>query len=431
MLAPAERLRDAFLVFVARLRDGRLAIGLTVAILLPGVAEAQTSATKAGFWPLGSTSGVHLANGGPTTAAELDAVADLPYGAGPVLDIEPLLAGERRVVEVPPGSLVQLDDPLFDAAAATYVGSGDDLTVMTANGGVLVLEGFFQKSERPSLLSVLGAPGIPGPIHLRSIRLSEMPDGGEGAPAGAGAEVFSLVPVVRWLVGQLDLGGPAQAATNDDPPPVDDAPVLAQVLAQLRIASANERFGLATAHHQWLRAIEDKIRAWQARGSVNPRQVQALELALLQAKLGVEETALEVNLAIDHHQDNHTVRLTTAPFPKWHIEPPASLDAVRQSIAAGQQAEARRQLRLLHYTRASLALLDQLQPLALTLRNAHQREFDAGVGGIATLLASEATRLEAALAEVDRRLDKMRAEAWLLAATGALDERYIVVPGWD
>ena len=89
--------------------------------------------------------------------AESDPVA-LPEAPTEQIEVAPLAAGERRVIDVPPGGLVSLDDPAFDPAVATYSVNGNDLVVTLANGGVLVLTGFFAPSEVPVLLSVLDGP---------------------------------------------------------------------------------------------------------------------------------------------------------------------------------------------------------------------------------------------------------------------------------
>jgi hypothetical protein len=108
----------------------------------------------------------------PATAAE--EVPSTPATAIGELDVTPLAAGERRVIEVPPGTLVTLNDPAFDPDEATYVVSGNDLIVTLANGGVLVLTGFFAPSEAPPQLSVLGGPPTT-PVQLLA-RAEEVPD---------------------------------------------------------------------------------------------------------------------------------------------------------------------------------------------------------------------------------------------------------------
>jgi hypothetical protein len=103
-----------------------------------------------------------------------EALGEPQAAAGGEIDVVPLATGERRVIDVPPGALVNLDDPAFDPAVATYVVSGNDLLVTLANGGVLVLTGFFAPSEAPPQLSVLGGePALPGQLLARA---EEVPD---------------------------------------------------------------------------------------------------------------------------------------------------------------------------------------------------------------------------------------------------------------
>lgn len=74
-----------------------------------------------------------------------------------VLDPDPPAAGARVVVEVPPGTLVTLDEPIYDPDVATYAVDGTDLVITLANGGVLVLVDFFAAGGEPRQLAVLDA----------------------------------------------------------------------------------------------------------------------------------------------------------------------------------------------------------------------------------------------------------------------------------
>lgn len=92
------------------------------------------------------------------TEAEPSAGAAAQAGA---IEVAPLAAGERRVVDVPEGGLVSLGDASFDPSVAIYSVDGNDLVVTLANGGVLVLTDFFAPSDVPVLLSVLDGPATP------------------------------------------------------------------------------------------------------------------------------------------------------------------------------------------------------------------------------------------------------------------------------
>lgn len=70
-------------------------------------------------------------------------------------------AGERLVVEVPPGTMVRLSNESFDPQLATYAVDGDDLVISLANGGVLVLVDFFAAGGEGRQLAVLDAPATP------------------------------------------------------------------------------------------------------------------------------------------------------------------------------------------------------------------------------------------------------------------------------
>ncbi len=239
------------------------------------------------------------------------------------------------------------------------------------------------------------------------------------------------MPVLRWFLNRLESSGAAEAAEVGEPIARLESPVLQQVEDQLEIAWAGARLERLEAHRDLLDALLAEAEARATAGAATGREVDVVRLAGLQARLAIEDGELALMLAIDHHQDVHDNRLTAAEFPKWEIEPSGSLAAVRDSLAADKHAEARRQLRLLDHARASLALIDDLLPLARGLRDAQRQEVDLGTAGIAELVASEDLLLEVALVALDRQLDRYRAEAWLLAATGDLDERYIALPGWD
>lgn len=343
---------------------------------------------------------------------------------------EPPAAGETKVLRVPPGALVELDDPAFDPDHAHFEPDGDDLVIYLADGGVLVLEGMLADDAERTRLQVPNEPPV-AVAELRTRGLMSVPLEMAAPPAGAGAEIFSAVSVLGWFIDRLSSSGAAEAGELDQSLAPDLSPTLGQVQDQLRIAWADARFERVNEHRELLRSMLGKVRALEGDGAATAPDVQAVQLALLQTRLAIEDAALELTLAIDRHQDAHDSRLTKAQFAKWQTEPPTSLDAVRQSLAAERRAEARRQFRRLHHARASLELIDELVPLAESLRDAQRRQFELGLIGVGPLVASEEVLLEAALARIDRQFDQSRAEAWLLDATGALDERYIARPGWD
>ncbi len=116
------------------------------------------------------------------------------------LGIAPVDAGERRVIVVTPGTTVELDDPAFDPSRAVYAVDGLDLVVTQANGGVLVLVGFFAPSEAPPQLSVLGAPATSAPVLLQQAEAAPVLDeqsnvepaaGPQDGPQGGGGAGFT------------------------------------------------------------------------------------------------------------------------------------------------------------------------------------------------------------------------------------------------
>lgn len=143
---------------------------------------------------------VEEAIGTPEAAAAGEGPPSTPATVVAELDVEPLGVGERRVLEVQPGTLVTLDDPAFAPEVATYVVNGNDLIVTTANGGVLVLTGFFAPTDIPPRLSVLGAPATtPAQLLARAEEVTppeeeaaagppNEPQPGEGQPVRGGSE---------------------------------------------------------------------------------------------------------------------------------------------------------------------------------------------------------------------------------------------------
>lgn len=106
-----------------------------------------------------------------------DSLVDGNFEPFTIVDIEPPQPGERRVVDALPGVTFALNDQSFDPATADFAVSGNDLVVITAEAGIVVLAGFFAESERPSMLRVLDGPPFSGPEMLERAEAAEaMPD---------------------------------------------------------------------------------------------------------------------------------------------------------------------------------------------------------------------------------------------------------------
>jgi hypothetical protein len=115
-----------------------------------------------------------------------------PLAAEGEIEIAPLGVGERRVVDVAPGTIIALDAPEFDPSSASYAVDSNDLVVTQANGGVLVLTGFFAPSDAPPYLSVLdGPPTIAGELLARA----------EAAPDFAQLDEENIEPVTGPVSG--------------------------------------------------------------------------------------------------------------------------------------------------------------------------------------------------------------------------------------
>lgn len=74
--------------------------------------------------------------------------------------VSPPRPGKLKALDVLPGSLVHLDDPIFDPARARYSIDDDDLVIELENGGTLVLGGFLARSPRSARLAVGKLPPV-------------------------------------------------------------------------------------------------------------------------------------------------------------------------------------------------------------------------------------------------------------------------------
>jgi|GEM_PF-2684157 len=200
--------------------------------LVPEVTEAAPETTPQGLAEV------------EETLAEPETVA-APQAEPAAIEVAPLAAGERRVIDVPAGGLVSLGDASFDPSVATYAVSGNDLVVTLANGGVLVLTNFFAPSEVPTQLSVLDGPPTSAEILLAQAEtVAEVepaappPPEPEAGPPIRGGAAFSpynqgdmgpgldpLGPLgPTELAFALDAPDPTALDFLDDGRRVDDAP---------------------------------------------------------------------------------------------------------------------------------------------------------------------------------------------------------------
>lgn len=392
----------------------RAAFRLGVVALLAGLLAAAAHADQ--------LEGVTLVNG--ETLPDRPAVVSDEAAA---VELTPPGPGERRVVEVPPGSTISLADPAFDPGAATYAVDGNNLVVNLANGGVLVLVGFFDPGEAPSRLSVLDGPTVAADELLAT---AEMLPGLEdevdvAAGPAAGGEVFGAVSLVRWLLARLDVPGSAQAATFDDAE-AGDRPVLAQVMAQLEIATGLERLRLIDTYRDRLEGLLDEARQLENAGRGDILDVRQAEIALLQAEIEHRDVRLALDLAVDAHEDRYGERLSNAVWPVWESAPPADLAEILAKVTPDQAAEARRMWRQMTHAGETLPLFDKVVELATRLRDGQAQRFEIGQIELGGLLSTEADHYLASSRRVERRHDRLVAEAWLLAATGGLHEGYVL-----
>ena len=119
-------------------------------------------------------SGAAAAQGGGSGAAS---------APRPAVVVAPPRSGEQ-VVEVAPGQLLVLADPLFHPDRADYLRDGEDLVVVLEGGAAVRLAGFFAALDPPALLSVLGGVELSAEeLALELAAAAIEPAAGEGDPA--------------------------------------------------------------------------------------------------------------------------------------------------------------------------------------------------------------------------------------------------------
>lgn len=405
--------------------------------------------------PLSAAAGPLLATG-EATATVVNIPGDYPLPE----------AGARIAVPVPAGGEIHFDLEAFDPASAQALLEGADLVLRLANGGELILEGFFASVDPPAaivlgdglaisaelLLAQLAALEWEGstteplpstdvdkvpipPVPVTLAQAVDSPDPIEtaagGPTAAGGGEIFGLVQVVSWLVDRINIVSKSEAAEPLQLAQSGDLARFLQLEAQLLIAREAEIAKLAANYRDVTRTILAALKDRLAGGGGSRADVDQAEAIHLEAQLEVKEAEFRHALAIDAHQDAYGERLQTATLPVWQAEPPDDLAAITADLPPEQRAMARRYWRQARHASETLKLLETLVVVAEAVRDAYRQQFEVAQRTLLDVEYAEKTLFQARVRLVQRQVDLLTAEAWLLAAIGQLSPDHIKRPGWQ
>lgn len=390
--------------------------------------------------------------------------------AAPVVNIPgdySLPAAEARVVvPVPAGGEIHFDLEAFDPASAQVSLEGADLVLRLESGGELVLEGFFASVDPPAAI-VLGdglaisadvllaqltalewsgstteplpstdvdkAPTPPAPVTLAQAVDSPDPmETAAGGPAAAGGgELFRLVQVVSWLLDRIDIVSKSEAAEPLQLAQTGDLARFLQLEAQLMITRETEIAKLAADYRDVTGMILAALKERLAAGGGSQADADQAEAIHLEAQLEVKEAEFRRILAVDAHQDAYGERLETTAIPVWQAEPPRNLATITAGLVPEQRALARRYWRQARHAGETLKLLETLEVVAEAVRNAYRQQFEVAQRTLLDVGYTEKTLFQTRVRLVQRQVDLLTAEAWLLAAMGQLSPDHIKRPGWQ
>ena len=346
--------------------------------------------------------------------------------------------GERVTVPVPAGAEVQLVGEAADPAGWLPAVEGTDLLLQRSTGGTLVLKDFFSFEAQPATLSLADGVVITAPNLLDALVQavasgdSSSLEMAAGQPAaGGGGELFGFVPIISWLLDRLDFISEGQAAEPEQTAARVESPLLEQLWAQLRIAREAEVLQVAKTFETVMADIVASLEERLAGGGGSVADLSQAKAVHLEAQLEVREAEYRHLLAIDAHQDAFGERLLNAAVPDWRDEPPRGFDAIRAAVPADRHAAARRYERQRDFAEETLKLLETLAAVATEVRDAYVEQFEVAQRTLLAVLGAERALFQTRVRLVQRQVELMNAEAWLLDATGKLKADYIRRPGWQ
>lgn len=347
--------------------------------------------------------------------------------------------GERVTVPVPVGAEIQLVGEAADPGGWLPAVEGADLLLQRSTGGTLVLKDFFSFEARPATLSLADGVVLTAPDLLDSLvqaiatgDSSSLDTAASVEPAaGGGGELFGIVPIISWLLDRLDFISESHAAEPEQTAARAESPRLEQLWAQLRIAREAEVLRVAKTFEAVMADIVAFLEDMLAGGGGSRADLAQAKAVYLEAQLEVKEAEYRHLLAIDAHQDTFGERLLKAAVPDWRDEPPRGFDAIRTAVPADRHDTARRYGRQRVFAEETSKLLETLVGLATEVRDAYVEQFEIAQRTLLEVLGAERVLFQTRVRLVQRQVELMSAEAWLLDATGKLKADYIRRPGWQ
>ena len=340
--------------------------------------------------------------------------------------------GERVTAETPPGAAVRIDPAAIDIASVEIAVEGEDLVLRLPDGGAIVLAGFLRPGAPEATLLIGDAPPIPASALMATADPQSAGDiePAAGPSAAGGGEIFGFVRVASWLLDRLDPIGEAAAETAGSV--AADASMapgrFEQMRAQLLVAREAALLDLAREYLEKAKAFAEELAQAAAAGASSAVDVEQGRMLTLEAEIETRDAAHRLALAADAHEDAYGYRLEAALFPEWAEPPPDDLDAVRAGMPDGLAKAARAYWRRAAHGRETLELVDRLVATALAVRNAVLDQFKLGRRSTGEAISILRVVYEAQVQQANRRADKLVAEAWILAARGALGDAYIRRP---
>jgi hypothetical protein len=337
--------------------------------------------------------------------------------------------GQRIEVIAQPGQEINLEGGEF--VSATYLVTEGGLLVLTDDGRMVYVADLVDaaNSEQPPILRVAGGPAVAIDTLLANLQPIAEPAEGDvvgrlSSPESGPVHWQTFGLIMWWLSQGLDFfATEAQAAAAQ--------PVLAWVLAQIRIATNTQVLDLASDYVEYLSRIKDEAISLEKQGAGSVSDVKLTESALMGGLLAKHEAQLQYLLAVDKHQDEFGERLEAASFPSWSELPPSELDSILRTAPEAQRFETRRQWRHMSFARDALGLhRTEVRYLGETTEIFAQ-EYELGIRGLADLLFIRKLLFDAELEHVKNKSRLKAAEAWLLDISKKLDQAYVQHPGWE
>ncbi|MEH6447016.1 MAG: hypothetical protein V7784_24240, partial [Oceanospirillaceae bacterium] len=304
------------------------------------------------------------------------------------------------------------------------------------NGGIVILKGFNDQlyGAKEILLHMHDGMEISA-TNLFNLLIAEQEVGSAtevaaGAAAGGG-ELFGFFRIASWLLKRSSFVSDVGAAETSLSS-VDKLPVLQQLLMQMEIHKSYMIRDHARQLLQKTDALLLTMKDIVNRGGAGTTDLKFVEGAKLKAELTLMDAEYALTLGVDAHQDAYQQRLQKSAFPKWSDKIPETLKEINQSLTNNIAADrARLMFRQTKHAEKTISLLNVLIKLSMDILTDIENQFSIGQRPVSAVLSVLQTQYDVRVNHVGRRYELAQAEAWLQAANGKLDKKYILQPGWQ